>query len=281
MADEIDREKDRVTGVFDRAASKYDRAGPRVFSHFGQRLVDIAKLAPGSQVLDVAAGRGAVMFPAAKQVGARGRVVGIDLSADMVRKTAEEMRGIGLQNAEVRQMDAERLDFPDASFDLVLCGMGLWFFPRPHVALKEFLRVLRPGGRIGLSTWAKDCPYTDFSARLARPYLPAGATVWRTAQDVTFKIPEQLYEALPQAGFENVKVQVEEQDIVYADEEEWLASLWTSGFRHTLEQLSPPVLDQAIAHLRKEIQAIKQPDGIHLLARALITFGAKPAAIGH
>jgi len=73
-----------IVGVFGRAASTYDRIGPQVFAHFGQRLVERAQLAPGAAVLDVVAGRGAVLFPAAQQVGPAGRVTGIDLSAAMV-----------------------------------------------------------------------------------------------------------------------------------------------------------------------------------------------------
>ena len=106
-----------IIGVFNRAASTYDRIGPRVFSHFGQRLVDVVHLAPGAHVLDVATGRGAVLFPAATQVGPHGRVIGIDVSEAMVQETAAELhRAAGLQ-AEVRQMDAAQLDFPEASFD--------------------------------------------------------------------------------------------------------------------------------------------------------------------
>ena len=80
-----------IVGVFSRAAATYDRIGPRFFAYFGQRLVAQAHLAPGAAVLDVAAGRGAVLFPAAQQVSPGGRVIGIDLSADMVRETTADI----------------------------------------------------------------------------------------------------------------------------------------------------------------------------------------------
>ncbi|MBI4192001.1 MAG: methyltransferase domain-containing protein [Betaproteobacteria bacterium] len=80
----------------------------------GERLVELAQLAPGTSVLDVAAGRGAVLFPAAKRVGARGHVIGIDLSSDMVRETAAEIRGAGWQNIwqPVRTVKSDRLLAP-------------------------------------------------------------------------------------------------------------------------------------------------------------------------
>src|SRR5260370_509274 len=144
-----------IVGVFSRAAATYDRIGPQIFAHFGEWLVQRARLAPGETVLDVAAGRGAVMFPAARRVGPNGRVIGIDLSAAMVSETAADIRNANLPQIELWQMNAEHLDFPDAAFDAVLCGFALWFFPHPVHALHEFLRVLKPGGRVLLTTWAE------------------------------------------------------------------------------------------------------------------------------
>src|SRR5512140_3367880 len=112
MTEAAHRREEGIIGVFSRAAPTYDRIGPRFFAHFGRVLVERAQLTPGAAVLDVAAGRGAVLFPAAQQVGTGGRVIGIDLSAEMVRETAAEIRNSGWQHVEMRQMDAEQLDFP-------------------------------------------------------------------------------------------------------------------------------------------------------------------------
>jgi len=103
-------------------------------------------------VLDVAYGRGGVLFPAAQRVGAAGEVVGIDLSEEMVRAVNVEARQRG-QSLSARVMDGERLEFADARFLPVLCDFGLMFFPHLDQALHEFRRVLEPGGRIGVSTW--------------------------------------------------------------------------------------------------------------------------------
>src|SRR5215216_559628 len=103
-----------IVGVFSRAAPTYDRIGPRVFAHFGQRLVDLAQIAPGAHVLDVAAGRRAALFPAATRVGPRGWVMGIDLSADMVRETVADIQRAGWHHAEIQQMDADQLHVSDA-----------------------------------------------------------------------------------------------------------------------------------------------------------------------
>ena len=86
MAGAAGTRQEGIVGVFSRAAATYDRIGPQCFAHFGQRLVERAHLTPGADVLDVAAGRGAILFAAAQQVGPSGQVRGIDFSADMVRR---------------------------------------------------------------------------------------------------------------------------------------------------------------------------------------------------
>ena len=88
-------------------------------------------------MLDVACGRGAVLEPAAGLVGQRGHVVGIDLSPEMVRAAGERVATAGLE-AETSAMDAEHLDLPDQSFDVVLCAFGVFFLPAPDRAMAEF-----------------------------------------------------------------------------------------------------------------------------------------------
>jgi ubiquinone/menaquinone biosynthesis C-methylase UbiE len=267
-----------IIGVFNRAASTYDRIGPRVFSHFGQRLVDLAHLAPGAQVLDVATGRGAVLFPATTQVGPHGRVIGLDLSEAMVQETAAELHRAAWPQAEIRQMDAAQLDFPNASFDAVLCGFALWFFPQPARALQEWFRVLKPGGRMGLTTWAEDCPFVTWQREALRPYIPPpGPPAHADREAPRFDTPATLEAALQQAGFERMQILVEEGEFVHTTDEEVWARLWSGGPRRQLEHMAGPVLDQVKRDVLQKVQVFKQPDGIHLRWRALCALGDKPA----
>ena len=225
-------------------------------------------------MLDVAAGRGAVLFPAARQVGPLGRVIGVDLSAEMVRETVAEIQDAGPPNAEMLLMDAEELRFADASFDCVLCGFSLWFLPRPHRALAEFFRVLKPGGRIGITTWAKDCPTNGWTIRTVRQYLPPQDG--QGPQPSRFDTPPILEAALQQAGFKGVEIVVEDAEFTFTDEEEWWSSLWSHGLRRFLEQMAEPALQECKADVLKKVQAFKQQDGIHAVRRALIAVANKP-----
>jgi SAM-dependent methyltransferase len=125
---------------------------PGLFAPWASRVIESANPQPGERVLDVACGTGIVARNVAPRVGSQGSVVGLDLSPDMidVARAAPETDGLAV---EWRACPAERLPFPDGSFDLVLCQFGLMFFTDRHAALSEMHRVLRPDGRAVLSVW--------------------------------------------------------------------------------------------------------------------------------
>jgi ubiquinone/menaquinone biosynthesis C-methylase UbiE len=267
-----------LVGVFSRAAATYDSIGPRFFTHLGQRLVELSHLTPGATVLDVAAGRGAVLFAAADQVGPGGRVVGIDLAEQMVRETAADMQRQGRPNVEMHHMSAEPLAFPDASFDGVLCGFALWMFPQPHQALQEVFRVLKPGGRVGLTTWTDDCPFLTWVRRELRSSIPPQAPAAPSAPEAPgFDTPAKLATALQHAGFERLEIGIEDHEFVYATDEDWWGSLWSHGIRSRLERLAPPDLAQVRREMLRKVHVLKQSDGIHTLFRVLFALAYKPS----
>ncbi len=118
-------------------------------------LLAWASPAPGEQVLDVACGTGLVSFEAARAVSVSGHVLGIDLSDRMVGVAERRARESNVSNCSFSRMDAEALALPDASFDVVLCALGLMYMPDPERALREMRRVLRPGGRVSLAVWGE------------------------------------------------------------------------------------------------------------------------------
>ncbi len=263
-----------VAAAYDRLAPDYDRLGPRLFAYFGQRLVEFASIRPGAAVLDVAAGRGAVLFPAAAQVGAQGRVIGIDLADGMVQHTATELHDRGLRQAEMRQMDAEALQFGVGAFDVVLCGFALHHFPRPAQALAEFYRVLQPGGTVAVTTWAERPALVTWLRAALQPYDDTAQYITRS-----FDTPDALAAALRQAGFADVRVTMETADFVYRDAEAWWVANWAFLQREALERLTPTVLQQVKAAAFEQIEqveGVRQPDGVHQRWGALLAVGTKP-----
>lgn len=114
------------------------------------RLATLLKLTPQSVVLDVASGKGTSALYLAETIGCR--VVGIDLSEENVAQAANEASSRGLDSRTVFQCaDAERLPFDGAAFDAIVCECAFCTFPDKQRAAAEFERVLKPGGRVGIS----------------------------------------------------------------------------------------------------------------------------------
>ncbi len=129
--------------LFDRVADRYDEDVP-FFATFGRRLVQWAGPLGGADVLDIGAGRGAVTGAvAAARPPARSITAG-DTSPAMVRRLAQ----VAVPGVRVRMLDAQALDLPDASFDVVFAGFVLSVLPDTAAAVREVARVLRPGGSL-------------------------------------------------------------------------------------------------------------------------------------
>src|SRR5271170_6602988 len=133
----------------DEAAAEYDRAFAHVTTHFMPFLLRAADVAPGMRVLDIATGTGLSAAAALTAVGPTGHVTAADVSPAMTEKARERLGDAS--NTLVTVEDGQALSFVDSSFDVVLCNLGLMFFPDPMRGLSEFRRVLRPGGRLAVS----------------------------------------------------------------------------------------------------------------------------------
>jgi ubiquinone/menaquinone biosynthesis C-methylase UbiE len=257
--------KAQATELFNNRAQDFDALG--AFAHFGRRLIAVVGIEPGQRVLDVATGRGAVLFPAAERVGGTGEAVGVDLAEGMVQAANEEAERRGL-GSPVRVMDAEQLDFPDASFDRVLCGFGVMFFPNLDRALAEFRRLLKPGGRLGVSTWrvsqAEDLNAIVDEFGLGNPRPPG----WISE-------PDDLARRLAQAGFTDVRVVTDSETLRYIDFEQYWQNTRGNVARRRLDGLDAAQIEHVRATLAERLRPHQQPDGIHLVATALLAVASR------
>ncbi len=208
----------RVAGVFDSVADRYDlmndlmSAGMhRLWKRF---TIDQSGVRPGQKVLDIAGGTGDLARAFQERVGPGGTVLLTDINASMLARGRDRMLDEG-RVIEVVRCDAERLPFPDCTFDCVSVAFGLRNMTHKDRALAEMFRVLRPGGRLLVLEFSKVWSPLDPLYRLyTMKLLPAMGKVvandsasYRYLAESIAKHPDQdtLKQLMVDAGFERVE----------------------------------------------------------------------------
>ena len=255
--------KKNITNLFNKVSAVFDSNGPKFFEYFGERLVEFAGVKEGEKVLDVAAGRGASLFSSAEKVGQSGKVIGIDISEGMVNETNLEIQRRGVENADVIVMDAEKLVFKNTTFEHIHCGFGIFFFPNYKIALDEFMRVLKNGGRLSFTTFlGKSDEKFMWLDELIDKYLPGFEDDPQEENDPEFDTEEGLYEILKVAGFRNIRIICEEKTFNYKDEQEWWDKLWTHGYIKILEMITKDRMEAFKTEVFDKLREIKESKGI-------------------
>ena len=152
MATPVDA-KQRAMSTYNAAADFYDHPVNTFWEWYGQQTVSRLGLKAGAKILDVCCGSGASAIPAAKAVGPNGFVLGIDLAENLIELAKTKARERGLENIEFRVADMLDLDLAPSTFDVVICVFGIFFVPDMQQAIQTLWKLVRPGGRLAITTW--------------------------------------------------------------------------------------------------------------------------------
>ena len=210
---------------------------------------------PGQTILELSAGTGETGFLAAPLLGPRGLLITSDREPGMVEAAARLGSARGITNAEFRQLDAERIQLPDASVDGVLSRFGYILKGDPPTALAEIRRVLRPGGRLAFAVWAAR-ERNPWMTVPAEPLVERGRLAPPTEAERRLserRNPESIAALLAAAGFG--EPELEEVPVAYrfADADElWL---FVSELRGPVALALAELPEAERAEVRAEIEA--------------------------
>ncbi|MGV1036846.1 MAG: class I SAM-dependent methyltransferase [Candidatus Nanopelagicales bacterium] len=217
-----DDEVIQVASLFDALSASYDAVGVDFFGPIADELV--RQLAPtrGESLLDVGCGQGQVLISAAERVGARARLMGIDISRGMLDQARATLDQAGLTQVELLEMDAQNPQLAAAPFDMVASSLVLFFLPDPLRALRSWHKLLKPDGRVGITTFGARDPRWEDVDSVFTPYLPARMLDARTSGATgPFASDEGVADLFRQAGFTNVQTWNAEVGVVFADADHW------------------------------------------------------------
>lgn len=193
-------------------AEAWYRWGPTLNQWLGKatdRMLEMAGITHGHRVLDIAAGAGDQSITTAKKVGINGYVLATDISSTILEYAQQAAHQAGIDNIETKVMDGENLTLEENSFDAVISRVGLIYFPNQQKALKEMLRVLKPGGKIATLVYSTPEKNQFFSIPISIIRNRANLPPPLPNQPGPFSLGAEgaMEKAFSQAGFKNIRTE--------------------------------------------------------------------------
>ncbi|WP_455374759.1 class I SAM-dependent methyltransferase [Kaarinaea lacus] len=278
MKSDSQEHKKQVVSVFNTVAEGYDNQAMRFFTLTADKLVGALNPLPGEKVLDIAAGTGAVATSCAQAVSPSGRVTAIDLSESMLEKARQKARDRGLDNIDYFNMDAEYLDFDQDYFNHAICSFGLFFLPDMVSALKEWVRVVKPGGSLLFSSFTENAfkPMMEkFIAELEQFGVQFEESPLKSQRLAN---SEQCLDVMTSAGLQDGKVETHQLGYHLQCVDDWWSVINFSGLRGLLDKLDVQFLAEFKSTHLGDIQQLFGEEGLWMSVEVLISQGKVPTS---
>jgi SAM-dependent methyltransferase len=270
---------------WDQAAAGWNAHGPQIRAWLARAtdgMLGMAGVGPGSRVLDVAAGAGDQTLAIADRIGPTGHVLATDLSPAILALARDNATRAGLSNVQTQVADGEDLRVTPASFDAVVCRLGLMLFPDPLRGLREMHRALRPGGGICTVVFSQPdrnpCIATLMATALRHaglpprdPFTPGGV--------LSLGRPGHIDALFAAAGFEEVATTRIDAPFRWPSVRAYLDFVRSSAspIHQILERLAPAAADAAWAEMEERLSVFTTPSGWEGPNELLLTAGRTPA----
>jgi ubiquinone/menaquinone biosynthesis C-methylase UbiE len=244
------------------------------------KMLVMAGITSGHQVLDVAAGAGEQAITTAKKVGPTGGVLATDISANILEFAQLLARESGLNNILTQVMDGENLNLPDNTFDAVISRVGLIYFPDQKRALREMLRVLKPGGKVAAIVYSTPDKNKFFSVPVSiirnRAKLPPPLP----GQPGPFSLGAEgvIENAFSQAGFIKVKSELVDSPLLLPSAKECVRFEKESfgALHQMMSGLSVEEKESVWEEIEKELQKFESENGFVGPCEMVVAVGEKP-----
>ncbi len=256
----------KVQALFDQIAPSYDQGGVPWFGPIAARLVALLAPATGERALDIGAGRGAATFPLCAAVGESGHVTAFDLSpvmCDLLRAEADER---GITNLDVRRGDGVSDPLARRRFDVAAASLVLFFNPDPGRTLGGWVGLVRPGGRIGLTSFGPiDQAWQHAEDALLR-HAPLHLLDARTSgRQGPFATTAAMSALVAACGVTDVDCHDEPLSVVLPDAAAWRAWTNTLGLKAVWDAVPSDQLDDVMEQISDALEADRNEDGaLHL-----------------
>lgn len=262
-----DEHKQKIIAAFDMASEGYDCSGLRFFVESASWLIKNMKLTGGENLLDIATGTGNVAIIAAQELK-NGNVTGIDLSEKMLQKARNKTREMNLRNVTFKHCDIEDMDFDDNVFDAACCAFGLFFLPNMENGLKCIAKVLKPGGKLAITSFTPSLmmPLREMLIDRIKAYgVEEPKLSWMQLDS-----PDKINSLMSSAGYRGIHIQSKQMGYFLINSQEWRDVLWNSGYRGLLSQFSGEDLKRFMSEHLKEVESVADENGIWLEVEVLL-----------
>lgn len=259
-----------IQQAFDTVAQGYDHPSLAFFPKTAERMLQHLNPDEDGRLLDVCTGTGVVALEAARRMP-RGKIVGIDLSSGMLEQAQKKSRQQGLDHIEFVHSALQDLSFSRHQFDIITSSFGLFFMDDMQKALEQMLVMLKPGGRVAISSFV-DNAFNPMSDIFLNRYESFGMDVpslsWkRLCSESDIRALFSL------VGIDQVDLYHEPLGFYMEQAQDWWDIVWNAGYRGLLNQLSPQDQQLFEQQHREEIARLCESEPPWLDTGVIIAIG--------